>query len=62
MCVYGCVNDDTEEKTHKGKIETIIHKDVELKLFTGKKLLDLILGEHTDIIINHVKDLIDKMT
>ena len=61
-CIYGCINDDTEAKTNKGKIELIKHNGVELKIYVGSKLLDLILGDNKNEIITHVKNLIDKLT
>jgi len=62
MCIYGCVNDTTEHKTKIGKIDTIIHNGVELKIFVGIKLLELILGDDVDKIITYVKNLIDRLT
>ena len=61
-CIYGCINDETEEKTNNGKIEIIKHNNIELKIYVGHKLLELILGDDKDKIINHVKNLIDKLT
>jgi hypothetical protein len=61
-CIYGCINDDTENKTKNGKIESIQHNSIELKIYTGNKLLELILGDNMDKIINYVKELIDKLT
>jgi len=61
-CIYGCINDDTEEKTTEGKIEIISHQNVELKYYVGMKLLELVLGEHTNTIIKFVKKLINKLT
>jgi hypothetical protein len=59
-CIYGCINDDTNEKTSIGKIENLLHNNIEIKIYVGNKLLELILGENKNKIINHVKLLIDK--
>ena len=61
-CIYGCINDDTEDKTKIGKIDTIQHNSVELKIYIGNKLLEFILGKDKDNIINYVKNLIDRLT
>ena len=61
-CIYGCINDETEEKTNNGKIEIIKHNNIELKIYVGHKLLELIFGDNKNKIINHVKKLIDELT
>jgi hypothetical protein len=61
-CIYGCINDTTEKKTKNGKIDIIQHNGVELKLFTGNKLLEFILGDDMNETISYVKDLIDRLT
>lgn len=58
-CIYGCVNDDTEEKTMTGEITTITHDGVELRKYTGMKLLNHIFGENTKTIIDLVRELLD---
>ena len=58
-CIYGCVNDDTEEKTMTGEITTIMHDGVELRKYTGMKLLNHIFGENTKTIIDLVRELLD---
>jgi hypothetical protein len=62
MCVYGCINDDTKEKTITGKIDSIIYNDVEIKIYIGYKLLELILGDNVNEVIDYVKKTIDKLT
>jgi hypothetical protein len=62
MCIYGCVNDDTEDKTKTGMIETFYHNGVELHKYVGYKLLKFILGEDMDKIILYVQNLIDELT
>jgi hypothetical protein len=59
-CIYGCINDDTEIKTLNGKINTILHNNVEIKMYVGYELLRHILGKNTDIIIDYVKNVIDE--
>jgi hypothetical protein len=61
-CIYGCINDDTEDKTKEGKHNLIQYNNVELNIYTGSKLLDLVLDNNKNIIINYVRDLIDKLT
>ena len=53
--IYGCINDDTEEKTKKGLVEAIIHNGAELQLLTGYPLLRFILGDDTDEVVAFVK-------
>ena len=54
--------DFTEKKTLKGSVRKIIHNDVELEHHIGYEFLKYILGENTDIVINFVKNTIDKYT
>ena len=61
-CIYGCINDNTEIKTKIGKINLIQHSGVELKIYVGTKLLELILTNNTNEIICHVRNLINKLT
>jgi hypothetical protein len=59
LCIYGCINENTKEKTLKGNIKKIIHNNQEIYMYTGYKLLKLILQENTDIIIDFVKKRLD---
>lgn len=61
-CIYANINDNTEKKTLKGSVRKIIHNDVELEHHIGYEFLKYILGENTDIVINFVKNTIDKYT
>jgi hypothetical protein len=44
-----------------GKNKTIIHNCVELKQYVGNELLTLILGKNTQLIINFVKETIERI-
>jgi hypothetical protein len=59
-CIYGMINEDTKEKTLKGVSKCFKHNGVELEKKTGYELLKFILGENTEIIIDFVKNTIDK--
>lgn len=58
-CVYGCINDDTEDKTIKGSSKTIIYNDVEIEVKTGLNLLKFIFEENTENVIEMVKQIIN---
>lgn len=59
-CIYANINADTEEKTLKGSIKKIIHDGVEIEHQIGYKFLEFILNDNTDLIIDFVKNTIDK--
>jgi len=59
-CIYGNINDTTELKTDMGNIKDIIHDGVEIKHYIGMALIRMILEENTDLIINFMKECIDK--
>lgn len=59
-CIYASINDNNEYKTLKGTIKKIIYNDVELEIYIGYTFLNFILGNNTDIIINFIKNTIDK--
>ena len=59
-CIYGNINDNTEEKTVVGMDKIIIHDGVEIHHMVGMRLINLILGEYSAEIIQFVKDEIDK--
>lgn len=54
-CIYGCVNDD---KSEAGEITTITHDGVEIKKYTGNKLLTHIFGSDTANIVSFLRDII----
>jgi hypothetical protein len=58
LCIYGCVNDDTEEKTMMGGIKQIVHKDGEIYQYVGDSLLTLILEDNKTIIIDYIRTII----
>jgi len=59
-CIYANINDSTEQRTKLGIIKKIIHNDVEIEHIVGYRFIRFILGEHTDLIIQFIKDTIDK--
>lgn len=62
ICIYANINADTEEKTLQGSIKKILHNGVELEHQIGYEFLKFILGHDTDLIIQFVKNTIDKYT
>ena len=60
ICIYASINEDTREKTTKGSIKKIIHNNIEIEHLIGYKFLNFILGDDTEIIIDFVKNTIDK--
>jgi len=59
-CIYANINDDTKEKTLKGLIKNIIHNGVEIQHQVGYIFLNFILGSDVDIVIEFVKNRINK--
>jgi hypothetical protein len=45
-----------------GTIKKLLHDGVEIEHQVGYEFLKFILGEHTDVIIDFVKNTIDKYT
>ena len=62
ICVYGNINANTEEKTLHGSIKKILHNGFELERQVGYEFLKYILGDDTDVVIQFVKNTIDKYT
>jgi hypothetical protein len=62
ICIYANVNADTEKKTLDGSIKKILHSGVEIEHQIGYKFLKFILDDNTDLIIDFVKNTIDKYT
>ena len=60
ICIYANINDNTEEKTLHGCVKKILHNDVEIVHMIGYELFKFILGNDTDLIIDFVKNIIDK--
>jgi hypothetical protein len=58
-CIYANINDDTEEKTMKGFRKKIIHNGVEIEHHIGYAFLQFIFEEHTEQIIEFIKDTIE---
>ena len=61
-CIYANINADTEEKTLHGSIKKLLHDGVELEHQIGYEFLKFILGSDTELIIEFVKNTIDKYT
>lgn len=60
VCIYANINDDTEKKTLQGSITKILHDGVEIEHQVGYKFLKFILSNDTDLIVDFVKNTIDK--
>jgi len=56
LCIYGCINENTKDKTLKGSIKKIKHNNQDIYIYTGYKLLQLILEKNTYIIIYHIQN------
>jgi len=59
-CIYGNINDTNEKSTLNGSTKILNHNGVEIKCLIGMELLKLILGNDTYVIIDFVKEIIDK--
>ena len=59
-CIYANINADTEEKTLHGSIKKLLHDGVELEHQIGYEFLKFIFGSDTELIIDFVKNTIDK--
>lgn len=59
-CIYANINANTEKKTLKGMKKIIVHNGVKMQHQVGYIFLKYILGSDVDIIINFVKNTIDK--
>ena len=62
VCIYANINADTEKKTLQGSSKRIVHNGVEIEHQMGYKFLRFMLGNDTELIINFVRDTIDKYT
>lgn len=60
ICIYANINADTEKKTLQGSIQKLLHNGVEIQHQRGYMFLKFILNNDTDLIINFVKNTIDK--
>jgi hypothetical protein len=59
-CIYANINADTEKKTLQGSIKKLLHDGVEIEHQIGYEFLKFILGDDTDLIVDFVKNTIDK--
>jgi hypothetical protein len=62
ICIYANINDNTEKKTLQGSVKKILHNGIEINHQIGYEFLKFILGDDTDLIVNFVKNTIDKYT
>jgi hypothetical protein len=60
VCIYANINAATKKKTLKGSITKILHNGVEIEHHIGYKFLKFILEDDTDMILEFVKNAIDK--
>lgn len=60
VCIYANINADTEKKTLEGSVKKILHDGVEIEQQIGYEFLKFILGNDTEIIVEFVKNTIDK--
>jgi len=60
VCIYANINADTEKKTLQGSVKKILHDGVEIEQQIGYEFLKFILGNDTEIIVEFVKNTIDK--
>lgn len=60
VCIYANINADTETKTLQGSIKKILHEGIEIEHQIGYEFLKFILGSDTDVIVDFVKNTIDK--
>jgi hypothetical protein len=56
LCIYGCINENTKDKTLRGSIKKIKHNNQDIYIYTGYKLLQRILEKNTYIIIYHIQN------
>ena len=59
-CIYANINSDTEEKTLKGMVKIIKHNNIEIEHQVGYIFLKFMLGNDVDIIIDFIKNTINK--
>lgn len=59
-CIYANINDNSEHKTREGYSKLLIHNGVEIHHMVGYKFLTYTLREDADIIIEFVRNLLDK--
>lgn len=58
-CIYGNINDSTQEKTLKGRNIKIVHNEVEILHCVGMEFLNLIFGKDIEWIIKFIKDILE---
>ena len=61
-CIYANINADTEKKTMQGCIKKMTHNGVEIEHHIGYEFLKFILGDDANLIVEFVRNAIDKYT
>lgn len=61
-CIYANINASTRKKTFKGEIKKIMNEGVEIEQQIGYEFLKFMLNEDTNVIVEFVKNTIDKYT
>ena len=59
-CIYANINADTEKKTMQGCIKKMTHNGVEIEHHIGYEFLKFILGDDANLIVEFVRNAIDK--
>lgn len=62
ICIYANINSNTEKKTLQGCAKTLFYDGVQIEHMVGYRFLNYIFGDHTDMIIEFVRNTIDKYT
>jgi hypothetical protein len=57
-CIYGLINDKTEELTLKGNHKKIIIDDVEIEIQTGYLFLRNIFGDNLELVLININQII----
>ena len=61
-CIYGNINDITEDKTIIGSEKYVTHNGVEIQIYTGMKLLRFVLENDMEIIVDYVKSIVERLS
>jgi len=61
-CIYANINDSTEKKTLNGYNKKIIHNGIEIEHQVGYEFLKCVFGDKHNVIIEFIKNTIDKYT
>lgn len=61
-CVYANINDNTIKKTIEGSLKKIFHEDIEIEHQIGMTFLRYVFGDDVELIVEFIKNTIDKYT